>query len=127
MLWQGPYRWVSTMLLVIVGFTALDTLFRALGANPESAIVGMVGAVAGLFLAPFGDMFPEQAYLLTALIALLGYALLAAIVVSATETIEAARRDRDAARARRAAGLGSPPRPGHVPPPEPAQEPTQPR
>ncbi|HUH06201.1 MAG TPA: hypothetical protein VML96_00205 [Egibacteraceae bacterium] len=103
-MWQGPYRWVSTMLLVIVGFIAFNALFRALDANPENLVAAFVGVVAGLFLLPFRDLFAaDQAYLLTALMAILSYALLAAIIVSATQTIEVARRGRDAARARRVA------------------------
>jgi hypothetical protein len=80
--WEGPSRWVNAVLLTIVGFIGLDTLFRLLGANEGNVIVGFVRAVASIFLAPFQDMFPAQEYLLTALIAVLGWSLLAAIVLA---------------------------------------------
>ena len=100
--WQGPSRWINTLLLIIVGFLAFDALFVLLGANEENGIVSFVGAVAGFFLAPFEGMFgEEQPAILTTLIALLGYALLAGIALAVVRSIEASRRDVEAHRATR--------------------------
>lgn len=79
--WEGPARWINTVLLVIVGFIGLHTLFRLLEANPDNAIVAFVAAVAGVFLAPFRNMFSDQQYLLTALIALIGWSLFAGLIL----------------------------------------------
>lgn len=89
--WEGPARWINTILLVIVGFIGFDTLFELLSANPDNVLVGFAESVAGLFLAPFEGMFPEQDYLLTALIGILGYALLAGIALAVTRSIQASR------------------------------------
>jgi hypothetical protein len=78
--WSGPSRWINTALAVIAGFIGLDTLLRLLGANPGNGIVAFVRSVAGIFLAPFQNMFSEQQYLLTAVIAVLGWSLLAALI-----------------------------------------------
>ncbi|HWB70975.1 MAG TPA: hypothetical protein VG452_02065 [Egibacteraceae bacterium] len=91
--WEGPARWINTVLLVVVGFIGLDTLFRLLQAREANAIVGFVRAVAGWFLAPFRGMFAGQDYLLTALMAVLGYCLLAAIFLAVVRSIEASRRE----------------------------------
>lgn len=80
--WEGPSRWINTALLVIAGFIALDTLLRLLGANQENGVVSFVSSVAGIFLAPFHNMFAEQQYLLTAIIAILGWSLLAGLVLA---------------------------------------------
>lgn len=85
--WEGPSRWINTALLVIIGFIGLDTLLRLLGANEANGIVSFVRAVSGVFLAPFRNMFPEQQYLLTALIAILGWSLLAALVLAIVRSL----------------------------------------
>lgn len=95
--WEGPARWVNAVLLTVVGFIALDTLFRLLEANPGNVLVGFVRAVASIFLAPFRDMFAEQQFLLTALIAVMGWSLLAAIVLAVLRAVGGsgqARRER---------------------------------
>lgn len=104
--WEGPARWINTVLLIIIVFIGFDTLFRLLDANPENMIVGAVAAIAGLFLYPFRDMFVDQAYLLTALIAVLGYSLLAGIVLAVLNSARsslarrrAVRREREQERA----------------------------
>ena len=100
--WQGPSRWINTLLLIIVGFLAFDALFTLLDANESNGIVAFVGGVAGFFLAPFQGMFGEdQPDILTTLIALLGYALLAGIALAIVRSIEASRRDVEAHRASR--------------------------
>lgn len=89
--WEGPARWINTILLVIVGFIGFDTLFELLSANEDNVLVGFTQDVAGLFLAPFQGMFPEQEYLLTALIGVLGYSLLAGIALAITRSVQATR------------------------------------
>lgn len=78
--WSGPSRWINTALAVIAGFIGLDTLMRLLAANPDNGIVAFVRSVAAIFLAPFQNMFSEQQYLLTAVIAILGWSLLGALI-----------------------------------------------
>lgn len=98
--WEGPARWINTILLVIVGVVGFDTLFKLLDANEGNAIVGFVAAVARVFLAPFQGMFDDQDFLLTAVIAVLGYSLLAGIALAVTRSVQATRRrspDPDAA------------------------------
>lgn len=85
--WEGPSRWINTALLVIAGFIGLDTLLRLLGANPANAVVSFVRSIAGIFLAPFQNMFPEQQYLLTAIIAILGWSLLAGLVLAIVRNV----------------------------------------
>ena len=80
--WSGPAQWVNTALLVIAGFIALDTLLRLLDANEGNALVGLVRSVAAVFLAPFQNMFADQRYVITAAIAILGWALLAALILA---------------------------------------------
>lgn len=100
--WQGPSRWINTLLLIVVGFLAFDALFTLLGANEENGIVSFVSGVAGFFLAPFQGMFGEdQPAILTTLIALLGYALLAGIALAIVRSIEASRHDVEVHRASR--------------------------
>lgn len=80
--WEGPSRWINTALLVIAGFIGLDALLRLLGANAENGVVSFVRSVASIFLAPFQNMFAEQQYLLTAIIAILGWSLLAGLILA---------------------------------------------
>ncbi|HVL99917.1 MAG TPA: hypothetical protein VM324_11560 [Egibacteraceae bacterium] len=98
--WQGPARWINTLLLVIVGFVGFATLFDLLGAREENMIVRFVGTVAGFFLAPFEGMFEDQEFLLTAIIAVLGYSLLAGIALALTRSVQATRREKVARRGR---------------------------
>lgn len=92
--WQGVSRWINTVLLLIVAFIGFDTLFRLLEANKNNAIVSFVRDVAAFLLAPFDGMFNDQSYLLTALIAVLGYCLVAAIILMIARSIESSIRDR---------------------------------
>lgn len=85
--WEGPSRWINTALLVIAGFIGLDTLLRLLGANPENGVVSFVRSVAGIFLAPFRNMFGEQQYMLTAIIAILGWSLLAGLILAIVRNV----------------------------------------
>jgi multisubunit Na+/H+ antiporter MnhG subunit len=86
--WNGTSRVIYSILLAILGFIGLDTLLRALQANEGNAIVGFVRAVANVLLAPFDDVFLDQNFLLTALIAVLFYSLIAAILIVILGAIE---------------------------------------
>ena len=109
--WDGASRWINTVLLVVVGFVGFDTLFRLLDANEDNVIVGFTRSVAGPFLAPFQGMFDDQEYLLTALIAVLGYALLAGIALAIVRSVQASMRRRASRRAGPVPpGAGTPPR-----------------
>lgn len=92
--WQGPARWINTILLVIVGFVGFATLFELLGAREENLIVRFVSNVSGVFLAPFQGMFDDQEFLLTAIIAVLGYSLLAGIALAVLRSIQASRNEK---------------------------------
>lgn len=114
--WEGPARWINTILLVIVGFIGFDTLFELLSANEDNVLVAFTEDVAGWFLAPFEGMFPEQDYLLTALIAILGYSMLAGVALAITRSVQASRRGQSASgRASRRPERG--PRDDQQPPP----------
>ncbi|GEM_PF-3492362 len=92
--WDIASRWINAILLVIVGFIGFDTLFYLLEANEANVIVAFAGAGAGFFLAPFQGMFDDQDTLLTALIAVLGYALLAGIALAVARAVQASVRRR---------------------------------
>jgi hypothetical protein len=90
--WDGASRWVNTVLLAVVGLIGFDTLFSLLGANDQNVIVAFAGVAGTVLLAPFVGMFEDQDYLLTSLIAILGYALLAGIVLAFLRSVQASRR-----------------------------------
>ncbi|MGI8575530.1 MAG: hypothetical protein ACR2MA_09355 [Egibacteraceae bacterium] len=97
--WEGPTRWVNTVLLVIVGVIGFDTLFDLLDANQQNVIVGTIDGFAGVLLAPFQDMFStDDPAALTALVAVLAYSLAAGIllaIIRATQASVPRRRRRD--------------------------------
>lgn len=101
--WQGPSRWINAALLFIVGFVAFDAVFTLLGAQDSNPIVGLVGAVAGVFEAPFAGMFPNQPDIATQALAIVGWILMATIVLAVVRGIETGRREH----ARDRAGLGA--------------------
>jgi len=94
--WQGPSRWINAALLFIVGFVALDAVFTLLGAQDSNLIVGLVGAVAGIFKAPFDGMFPNQPELVTQALAVVGWILLATVLLAVVRGVEQNRRERRA-------------------------------
>lgn len=97
--WQGPARWINTILLAVVGFIGFATLFELLGAREQNVIVRFVAMVAGWFLAPFQGMFDDQEFLLTAIIAVLGYSLVAGIALAVARSVQASRQESAARRA----------------------------
>ncbi|MGH8901124.1 MAG: hypothetical protein ACRDYA_05450 [Egibacteraceae bacterium] len=72
-------RTIKILFLVVLGFIGFSVLFQLLDANPANEIVAFVERGADWLLTPFEDMFEGQNFLLTALIAVLAYALAAAV------------------------------------------------
>lgn len=110
--WEGPTRWVNTVLLVIVGVIGFDTLFELLEANQENVIVGTIDSFAGVLLAPFRDMFStDDPAALTALVAVLAYSLAAGILLAIIRATQASvpRRRRVAYEDERHAEYDEPP------------------
>lgn len=89
--WDSVGRWINTLLVFIVGVLAFDALFRLLEANEDNVIVAFVRGLAVVFLVPFQGMFGEQDYVLTTLIGVLGYALLAGIALGVLRSLQASR------------------------------------
>lgn len=89
--WDSVGRWINTLLVFIVGVLAFDALFRLLEANEDNVIVAFVRGLAVVFLVPFHGMFGEQDYVLTTLIGVLGYALLAGIALGVLRSLQASR------------------------------------
>jgi len=89
--WDSVGRWINTLLVFIVSVLAFDTLFRMLEANESNIIVAFVRGLTVVFLMPFQSMFGEQEYVLTALMGVLGYALLAGIALGVLRSLQASR------------------------------------
>jgi hypothetical protein len=89
--WDSVGRWINTLLVFIVGVLAFDTLFRLLEANEDNVIVAFVRVLSAMFLVPFQGMFGEQDYVLTTLVGVLGYALLAGIALGVLRSLQASR------------------------------------
>lgn len=85
-------RVVNILLVVVIGLIAFDVLFQLLGANPANDVVAWVDRMAGRLLSPFEGMFERQNFLLTALIAVLAYSVVAAVVAAVVRLIPARRR-----------------------------------
>jgi hypothetical protein len=111
--WDSVGRWINTLLLFIVGIVSFDTLFRLLEAQDGNIIVSVVRVLAALVLVPFQGMFSEQDYVLTALIAVLGYTLLVGIALAVLRSLQATRPPRQPAYERQ---------PGYEQPVRPAAE-----
>jgi hypothetical protein len=90
--WDSVGRWLNTLLVLIVGVIAFDALFRLLEANDGNVIVRVVRVLAALFLVPFQGMFGEQDFILTSLIAVLGYALLVGVALGVLRSLQASTR-----------------------------------
>ncbi|MBW3604323.1 MAG: hypothetical protein KY460_05295 [Actinobacteria bacterium] len=89
--WDSVGRWINTLLVFIVGVLAFDALFRLLEANEANVIVSSVRALSVAFLVPFQGMFGEQDFVLTTLIGVLGYSLLAGIALGVLRSLQASR------------------------------------
>jgi uncharacterized protein YggT (Ycf19 family) len=81
-LFAGPALVIHLLLIFIVAMIGLDTLFTATNARHSNGIVAFVDAVSRPFLAPFRGMFASNSYLLTAIVAILAYLILDAIVTT---------------------------------------------
>lgn len=95
--WDGASRWINTLLLVVVGIIGFDTLFRLLEANEANVIVAFTRNGAAFLLQPFDGMFAADEYLLTSLIAILAYALLAGVALAVVRAVQASTQRRQAA------------------------------
>ena len=87
--WDSVGRWINTLLVFIVGVLAFDALFRLLEANEDNVIVAFVRVLSVVFLVPFQGMFGDQDYVLTTLVGVLGYALLAGIALGVLRSLQA--------------------------------------
>jgi hypothetical protein len=87
--WDSVGRWINTLLVFIVGVLAFDALFRLLEANEDNVIVAFVRVLSVVFLLPFQGMFGDQDYVLTTLVGVLGYALLAGIALGVLRSLQA--------------------------------------
>jgi len=85
-------RFINIVFVLVVGFIGLDALFQLLNANLAHPIVAFVHRVAGRLLMPFEGMFPQQNFLVTALIAIVVYWLFAALASAVVRMLLAGRR-----------------------------------
>ena len=85
----GAAPWINRALVLIVGFVGLHAVFLLFDGNPRSGIVQFVGSVSRLLLLPFRGMFPGQSRVVTCLIAILGYCLLAAVALAVNSRVRA--------------------------------------
>lgn len=92
--WDSVGRWINTLLMFIVGVIGFDTLFRLLDANESNVIVSVVRLLSLMFLVPFAGMFGDQDFVLTALMAVLGYAVLVGIALGVLRSMQATRSPR---------------------------------
>lgn len=90
--WDGFARWVNAILLAVVGVIGFDTLFRLLQADADNVVVAAVREVASVLLRPFAGMFGPDEYLLTAFVAVLGYALAGGVLLTAIRATQATLR-----------------------------------
>jgi hypothetical protein len=84
-------RIINILLFIVLAFIGLDVLFQLLRANPGNEVVAFVDRVAGRLLAPFEGMFAEQNFLITALIAVLAYWLVAVVASAIVRMLPAGR------------------------------------
>src|SRR5688500_3108955 len=75
-------RVLMVLLLIPVAAVCFNVLLRALGAQRSNPIVSTVRRSANVFiLDPFTDVFPKQSYLQDGAVALVGYGLIALLIV----------------------------------------------
>ena len=76
-------RIILLLVLIPVAAICLNVVLTALGAQRENPIVSAVHRTANFFiLEPFRDVFANQDYVQDAVIALIGYAVFAALIVA---------------------------------------------
>lgn len=90
--WDGLARWVNAILLAVVGVIGFDALFRLLEASPDNVVVATVRRATEVLLRPFEGMFGPDEHLLTAFIAVLGYALAGGVILTAVRATQATVR-----------------------------------
>ena len=75
-------RVLMVLLLIPVAAVSFNVLLRALGAQRSNPIVSTVRSTANVFiLDPFTDVFPKQSYLQDGMVAVVGYGLIALLIV----------------------------------------------
>lgn len=97
--WDALARWVTVALAVVLAFIAFASLAWLLEANPDNVLVAFTNDAAVVLLGPFEGMFGAGEPVLTALVAVVGYATVAGIVLLALRALRvsaAARRSRGA-------------------------------
>src|SRR5690606_28257282 len=87
--WDSIGRWINTLLLFVVGVVVFDTLFRMLEAQESNFIVRAVRLLSTVLLLPFHGMFSENDYFQTAMVAVLGYAVVVGIALSVLRGLQA--------------------------------------
>jgi hypothetical protein len=108
--WQGAARWINGALLAVLAVLLADGLLRLLGARTGNVLVGGARLIAGWLLFPFSGMFAGQPHLVTLVLGVLGYVVVAVVLL----TVITARRP-------------APRPPAHRPTPEPSARPRPPR
>ena len=87
----GAAPWIQRVLVLIVGIIGLHAVFLLFDGNRRNGIVQFVGSVSRVLLLPFVGMFDGQSRLVTCLLAILGYCLLAGIGLAINSRVQSAR------------------------------------
>lgn len=92
-------RVINAILVFIVFFIGLHVLFLLFDGNPRNGIVQFVNSVSRLFLLPFTGIFDNEnrqtERLIAALVAVVGYSLLAGIGLAVNRSIRTRLAHRD--------------------------------
>ena len=87
----GAAPWINRILVVLVAIIGLHAIFLLFEGNPRNGIVQFVASVSRLLLLPFVGMFEGQSRVITCLLAILGYCLLAGIGLAINSRVRGAR------------------------------------
>ncbi len=66
--WQGPARWINTVLVAVLAVLAVHVLLLLVGAQESNLVVGLVARAARVVLTPVAGLFPRQGPLVTAVL-----------------------------------------------------------
>lgn len=86
-------RVINTLLVLIVALLGLRAVFVLFDGNPDNGIVAFVNAVAAFLLAPFVGMFRRQSELITVLVGVLAYCLVAGVALAIENRVGPGRSD----------------------------------
>ena len=78
-------------MVVIVGIIGLHAVFLTLDGNPRNGIVQFVASISRLLILPFRGIFEGQTRVITCLLAILGYCLLAGVGLAINSRVRSAR------------------------------------